>query len=162
MRDAAPCGCGGFGCLEQYASAYGIQRMARARMGERAPASSEELAHMASGGNAEAQSVFHAVGHYLAIGLTAVINMLNLPLVIIGGGVAEAWDLFAPRMFSELRRLSYVYLLTEPGHCVCDEASATRIEKASLGSSAGLLGACLLPFHTNGNLSHQQGVQVAH
>jgi len=142
----AACGCGGFGCLEQYASATAIARMAREQMGTQAPSSPHMLATMAHAGNRQAQQIFEQVGRALAVGLTAVINMLNLPLCLIGGGVSDAWDLFAPTMFAELRSRSYVYRLTEPTRCICGEALQTRIEAAELGSNAGLLGACLLPF----------------
>ena len=46
--------------------------------------------------------------------LATLVNVLNLPLYVIGGGVVSGWDLFAPRMFEELRRLSYIYGLTSP------------------------------------------------
>ncbi len=44
------CGCGGAGCLEQYASVTGIMRMARERMGSAAPETSRELSLLAHGG----------------------------------------------------------------------------------------------------------------
>jgi glucokinase len=147
-HNGAPCGCGGFGCLEQYASASGVVRMAREILGEAAPDSSHEVALLALAGNPGAIQVFKRVGYSLAIGLTSLINTLNLPLYLIGGGLCEAWDLFAPTMFSELRRMSYVYRLTMPD--VLETArllpKKTYILGAELGTHAGLLGACLLPF----------------
>lgn len=145
--DGAACGCGGFGCLEQYASASAVMRMAREMMGERAPSSSHELAVLART-DACAQQVFDRVGHSLAIALTGLINTLNLPLYLIGGGVSEAWDLFAPVMFHELSRRSYVYRLTQPNELDPEVLvrHKTYICGAHLGTKAGLLGACLLPF----------------
>jgi glucokinase len=147
--DGASCGCGGFGCLEQYASATALARIARERMGFEAPSSAHDLFLLAQVGDARAASVFHSLGHSLAIGLTALINTLNLPLYLIGGGVSEAWDLFAPTMFQELYRRSYVYRLTAPDdpYAVVFEKRKTQILRAELGSAAGLLGACLLPYH---------------
>jgi glucokinase len=146
----APCGCGGFGCLEQYASATALVRIARELMGDDAPSSAHDLFLHALTGDDRAISIFHLLAHSLAIGLTALINTLNLPLYLIGGGVCEAWELFAPAMFQELLRRSYVYRLTAP-----DDSSAevfkerkTHILLAELGSTAGLLGACLLPYHS--------------
>lgn len=146
--DGAPCGCGGFGCLEQYASAHAIVRMAHELMGSAAPATSHEIALMAAGGDPQCRLIFEKVGHALAIALTGLINTLNLPLYLIGGGVCEAWDLFAPVMFRELQVRSYVYRLTapdilRPAHL---ERHKTYILGAQLGPSAGLLGACLLPL----------------
>jgi glucokinase len=144
----APCGCGGSGCLEQYASATAVVRMGRERMGEAAPATSRELARMALGGDANAASVFETVGESLSIGLTMLVNTLNLPLYLLGGGVCEAWDLFAPTMFRSLHDRSYIYRLTEPEDRAPKalEWGKTYILPAQLGSTAGLLGACLLPL----------------
>jgi glucokinase len=147
-HDGAPCGCGGSGCLEQYASALAVVRLAGELMGTEAPTSSHEVAMLAEEGNKQAIQVFRKVGWSLAIGLTSLINTLNLPLNLIGGGVSEAWDLFAPVMFEELRRRSYVYRLTEPGMREPSrvEPNKTYVQLAELGSTAGLLGACLLPL----------------
>ena len=144
-----PCGCGGHGCLEQYASATAVVRMARQFMPEREIASAHEVALLAEAGDARAAEVFEQVGHALAIGLTGLINTLNLPLYLLGGGVCEAWDLFAPTMFRDLRERSYVYRLTEPAMLdpVALERHKTYILGAQLGPAAGLLGACLLPYH---------------
>jgi len=152
--DGAPCGCGGFGCLEQYASATALVRIARERMGSNAPSSAHDLYILALAGDPRATSVFHSLAHSLAIGLTALINTLNLPLYLIGGGVSEAWELFAPTLFRELRRRSYVYRITEPDPRAALTPSEPLFEKhkthillAELGSTAGLLGSCLLPYH---------------
>ena len=142
----APCGCGGRGCLEQYASATAVVRMARERLVETGPDNAHELALLARNGNQRAREVFDTVGHSLAIALTALINTLNLPLYLLGGGVSEAWDLFSPTMFQHLHSRSYVYRLTEPQVVAPGrlEANKTYILPAELGPAAGLLGACLL------------------
>jgi glucokinase len=144
----ASCGCGGYGCLEQYASATAIVRLARETMGEAAPLSAQDVALLARSGNAVALSIFERVGHMLAVGLTGLINTLNMPLYLLGGGVCDAWDIFAPAMFRELRKRSYVYRLTEPEELEPQVfvPGKTNILRAQLGSNAGLLGACLLPL----------------
>jgi glucokinase len=154
-HDGAPCGCGGSGCLEQYASATAVVRMGRERMGEAAPATSEELARIAFDGDARAISVFDTLGESLAIGLTMLVNTLNLPLYLLGGGVSEAWDLFAPTMFRELHSRSYIYRLTEPKDRTPDELelNKTYVLPAQLGPMAGLLGACLLPLQNHAESS---------
>ena len=139
------CGCGGHGCLEQYASATAIVRMAREQLGLEA-CKSHEVALLARSGDSGACSVFHTVGRALGIALTGLINTLNLPLYLIGGGVCDAWDLFAPTMFRELHRRCYVYRLTAPQILQPEviELNKTYILRAHLGPTAGLLGACLL------------------
>jgi glucokinase len=140
------CGCGGRGCLEQYASATGIMRMARERLGDAAPSTAHDLALLARSGHHQALDIFETVGDALALALTGLVNTLNLPLYLLGGGVCEAWDLFSPAMFRELEHRSYVYRLTKPTVLEPStlEARKTYVLKAQLGSTAGLLGACVL------------------
>ena len=150
--DGPLCGCGGSGCLEQYASATALVRMGRERLGADAPPNSHELSEMARAGESRARSIFEDVGESLAIGLAGLINTLNLPLFLLGGGVCEAWELFAPNMFRELRRRSYIYRLTEPSELYPTvlEHHKTYIMRAQLGANAGILGACLLPSEVRG------------
>jgi len=167
--DGHICGCGSHGCLEQYASATAVRRMAReAIAGGEAPGlaalqkkhaefTARELAETARAGDPDAQKTFEMVGRSLGIGLGALINTLNLPLYVVGGGVAQAWDLFAPKMFEELRHRSYVYRLTDGqvdahGH----RSAKTHVEPAELGAESGILGACLLPFVVCGDSKTQQ------
>jgi glucokinase len=162
--EGADCGCGGFGCLEQYASASAVVRMAREKMLDAAPATAHGVALLARSCDLQAASVFEDVGHALAIALTSLINTLNLPLYLLGGGVCEAWDLLAPTMFGDLRKRSYVYRLTEPE--VLEparlEMNKTYVLKAQLGSSAGLLGACLLPYQRETKASECAEDLLAH
>ncbi len=150
--NGAPCGCGGAGCLEQYASATAIVRLARESMGDEAPLTAHQLFLLAGDGDLRARAVFEAVGHSLAIALTGLVNTLNLPVYLLAGGVCEAWDLFAPAMFRELLFRSYVYRLTAPHNLNPKvlERQKTYILRAELGSAAGLLGACLLPYQDAG------------
>jgi glucokinase len=84
-----------------------------------------------------------------------MINVFNLPMYVIGGGVANAWEIFAPAMMDEVRKRSFVYAATLPEHTSRFEKSSrsgvptrqsTVITRASLGSDAGLLGAARLPM----------------
>ena len=43
-----------------------------------------------------------------------MVNGFNLPIYVIGGGVASAWDAFAPTMMEEVRKRSFVYAATVP------------------------------------------------
>lgn len=157
--DGHVCGCGSNGCLEQYASATAVCRLAReavvrgeapdvAALQKKNPEfTSRDLAELAREGESGARSVFDLVGRSLGIGLAALINTLNLPLYVIGGGVAQAWDVFSPKMFEELRHRSYVYRFTDGAVDAQGHRSAkTYVEPAELGAESGILGACLLPF----------------
>jgi len=157
--DGHVCGCGSNGCLEQYASATAIRRMTceaiatgaapgLAALQKKNPEfTSREVADSAHAGDADAQKVWEMVGRSLGIGVGALVNTLNLPLYVIGGGVVQAWDLFAPKMFEELRHRSYVYRFTDGEIDAFGHRSAkTYVEPAELGAESGILGACLLPF----------------
>jgi glucokinase len=95
--------------------------------------------------------IFACTGRALGMGLADLVNMLNLPLYVIGGGVANSWDLLSPFLFEELERRSYVYALTAPGRCASGgmPGGGTRVLPAKLGAEAGLLGACILPLHVS-------------
>ena len=157
------CGCGGSGCLEQFASASALIRMAKRHYGSHAPRTALDLAQWAREGDPLAQSLFDSVGESLAIGLAGLINTLNLPLYLLGGGVSDAWDLFAPAMFAALPKRSYVYRLTAPDELypATLEHHKTYIMKAQLGSNAGILGAALLAIQAaNEELSPLEEIVV--
>jgi glucokinase len=174
--NGVPCGCGNRGCAERYASATALVRMAREAIASGdAPAlarlassdaefSAESIYNLAIEGHADAQQIFHRFGEVLGILLAGLINVLNLDVFVIGGGVVSAWDAFAPRMFAEMRARSLIYAATAPDDPKHDPkndplakkegASAwmpnyarkkTIITRALLGSDAGLYGAARIP-----------------
>lgn len=157
--DGPLCSCGSRGCLECFTSASGIVRLARTVAettqatpslcalfsGEAEPETSQ-IARLAEEGDAAARLVFDQMGHYLGIGVANLINTLDLEMIIIGGGVAGAWSLFAPAMFQALRAYSVVYRLLAPSQNSTRERDRTFICPAGLGASAGLLGAAALPL----------------
>lgn len=156
--NGAPCGCGSRGCLEQYASASAVMRMAReaaevgAATGIRhllassTEITSRDIAALARAGDRGARQIFDTVGYALGLALSSQVNTLNLPLYVIGGGVCASWDLFAPKMFQTLRELCHVYRLTEPADVNVFEAERTNVRPARLGQDAGMLGAAMLPY----------------
>ena len=154
--DGHPCGCGSRGCLEQYASATAVVRMAREAIAANESAELERLSHdpvqftsrsiynLAVQGEAAAKRIFDNVGRALGIGVGAMVNSLNLPIYVIGGGVSSSWDAFAPAMFEEMKFRSVIYSLTSPG--VVGHDKGTIVTRALLGSDAGLYGAARLPL----------------
>lgn len=159
------CGCGGRGCLEQYASATAISRMAAeaAARGESEAiarkiaasgiVSARELAQLAAEGDHAAQQVYREAGRYLGLSLAHQVNALELPLYVIGGGVSSAWPLFAPALFETLRVYSYVYRLNQPADPEAGAVDKTKISivPAVLGPDSGLRGAAMLPYQAIGH-----------
>jgi glucokinase len=170
--NGVPCGCGNHGCAERYASATALVRMAREAIDSgQAPAlakaassdaefSARSIYNLAIQGNEDAQRIFHRFGVSLGMLMADLVNILNLDMFVIGGGVISAWDAFAPSMFAEMRERSLVYAATAPDDPKDDSlgkkegASAwipnytrkkTIITQALLGSDAGLYGAARVP-----------------
>jgi glucokinase len=167
--DGVPCGCGNHGCAERYASATAVVRMAREAIASGgAPAltrlaasdqefSAESIYRLAIEGDADAQRIFNRFGEVLGILLAGLVNILDLDMFVIGGGVVSAWDAFAPKMFAELRERSLVYAAGAPEDPLGKKEGAsaqisaythkkTIITRAVLGSDAGLYGAARIPM----------------
>ncbi|HZQ68454.1 MAG TPA: ROK family protein [Terriglobales bacterium] len=166
--EGVQCNCGNRGCVEQYASASAVVRMAREFVASgvssplsRAASSDPEFSakvvyNLALQGDEDAQKIFRRAGRALGIVVADLINALNLPMYVIGGGVSSAWDAFSPAMFEELRRRSMVYAATAPprtaGDCGASSQVSPRghtvtvVTRALLGSDAGLYGAARLPI----------------
>jgi glucokinase len=109
------------------------------------PLTASAIAQLATAGDERVLRIFDEVGYALGLSLAHLVNALDLPLYVIGGGVAASWPLFAPRMFSTLRQGSYVYRLSMPRDPSVFEPGKTHVAPAQLGSDAGILGAALLP-----------------
>ena len=103
--DGHPCGCGSRGCVEQYASATAVIRMAREAGLD--VSTSSDVYNWAKRGNEEAVDVFTAMGTYLGIGLAGLVNVLNPEMIVIGGGVSAAWELFAGDVRREVDERSF-------------------------------------------------------
>jgi len=155
QRDGHPCGCGSHGCLEQYASATAVVRLAReAIAGGKAPLLAQADAagkltaravfESAQQGDRPAQEVYRLAGRALGVALAGLINLLNLPMYVVGGGVADAWEAFAPALLDEVQKRSFVYRATAPESQA--PGRTTVITRALLGSDAGLIGAARLPM----------------
>jgi glucokinase len=132
-----PCACGNTGCLEKHASATAIATMARHMvLGENL--TSEDVYDLALRGNQQARKIFESMGSALGIGIASLIQIFNFPLYLLSGGVIGAWDMFAPAMFREIEQRSFTFRVAQ-----------TRVEKAVLGSDAGLFGAAYLALQEN-------------
>jgi len=164
------CGCGNRGCVETYASATAVMRMAREMIaaGEapelaRISTSDEEfnaraIFNLAIQGDPAAKAIYNKVGWALGILLADLVNAFNLHMHVIGGGVSGAWEAFAPAMFHEVFTRCMVYAATAPDEIRGPALGAsadlrplpsgkkTIITRALLGSDAGLFGAARLPM----------------
>jgi glucokinase len=166
--DGVPCGCGNHGCAERYASATAVVRMAHEAIEfgqasdlfelavSEAGFSAQTIYALAMQGDEVAQSIFQRFGRALGMLLADLVNILNLNMFVVGGGVSSAWDAFAPTMFTELRERSIIYAATVPEGFAGSNGSPslasgapsrrqTIVTRALLGSDAGLYGGARLP-----------------
>ena len=167
--DGPQCGCGNRGCVEQYASATAVVRMAKEAIASgRAPAlasaansdpefNAKAVYNLAIQGDEEARKIFGRFGRALGICIANLVNAFNLPIYVVGGGVSSAWEAFSPFVFEELRQRSLIYAATAPRSQSSDGQGAsgqvdfegptwTIVTRALLGSDAGLYGAAELPM----------------
>jgi glucokinase len=140
------CTCGSRGCLEVYASATAIVRMTReARprhpnsiLQAKQDLTSEKIYRAGLQGDELALEVFRRMGVYLGIGLANLINILNPEMIVIGGGVVNAWELFAKDMNHQVAERAFPL-----------PAALVKIVPGECGDDAGLLGAARLAFTAN-------------
>ncbi|MDX6382847.1 MAG: glucokinase [Blastocatellia bacterium] len=138
------CQCGSRGCLEVYASATAIVRMAREARprypdsllhpGENLAA--EEIYRAGIKGDELALEVFRRMGIYLGVGLANLINILNPEMIVVGGGVVSAWELFEKHMHREIAERAFPV-----------PAAEVKVVPGECGDDAGLLGAAHLAFN---------------
>lgn len=138
-RETEYCNCGHQGCLEQYASATGIARLARRRLAEDdAPSSLREIPaekitakdvfDAVKAGDAVADEIAKRFGDYLGKGLAVVANVVNPQVFVLGGGVSKAGEVL----------LSYVRPAYEK--YVFGPCKNAKITLAQLGNDAGIYG----------------------
>jgi glucokinase len=134
--DGRQCGCGNRGCLEMYASSRGIvmsylEALKEGRGGQdRRDITSAEVYRSARDGEPLATLVMQQMGRYLGIGIASLINIFNPEMVVIGGGVKDAWELFMEGTRTEIKKRAFAY-----------PAERTRIVPSVLGDDAGIVGA---------------------
>lgn len=133
VPDGHACGCGGHGCVEQYASATAILRMARENGLD--ISSSKDVYKAFKDGDERAKKVFTQMGSYLGIALAGLVNTLNPEMIVIAGGVSPALDAFIEPLQNEICRRAFKA-----------PAKRVKIEPTLLGDNAGILGAARSAF----------------
>ena len=140
------CGCHNIGCLEQYASATGIVRLAKKRLAKDEEASvlrDRELSAKAvwdavKFGDKVAVEIAEQFGRYLGKGLAAVACVTNPKAFVIGGGVSKAGDV----IFEYVKPYYMQYAFRG-----CRDV---EFALAKLGNDAGIFGAAKLVLDAEG------------
>jgi len=149
VHNGVQCACGKKGCFEVYGSANALKRETR----EAAEANPESLIwelcegdldniggrtafDAAEQGDETAKAVVEQYIDYLADGISGIVNMYRPEVIILGGGVSNQGASLLDPLNEKVAKL-----------CVASETiEAPKVVKASLGNSAGIIGAGLLGF----------------
>lgn len=137
------CGCKNKGCLEQYASATGIVRLAKRRLAEdekpstlrECELSAKAVFDAVKSGDPVAIEIAKRFGRYLGKGLAMVGNVVNPEVFVIGGGVSKAGEILLGFVEPELQKYAF------------PPCRGVRLALAELGNDAGIFGAAGLLLH---------------
>ena len=134
------CGCGRTGCLEQYASATGVVRLAKRRLANNTDdtvlnidaVTAKDVFDAVKAGDKVAMEIAEDFGKYLGNALSEIAVILDPELFVIGGGVSRAGEIL----------LDYIkknYLK----NALWDN-NKVEFALAKLGNDAGIYGAAKL------------------
>jgi len=135
------CGCGKKGCLEQYASATGIVRLAKKIMDENQEftsmrsypdLSAKAVFDCAKAGDQLAVEVVEKACYYLGVALSHVAQVIDPEVFVIGGGVSKAGEII-----TETTKKYY-------NEHAMDALKNKEFKLATLGNDAGIYGAAKL------------------
>ncbi len=143
MLDGPPCSCGATGCFEVLAAGTALGKAGRAAartepeslMARLAAPDAIEAPHVveaARRGDAAARAIIEREAVYLGLGFTGLIQLYSPERVIMGGGVAAAFDLFAATIHAVIRSRAM------------PPFRSVTVVPAGLGPNSGLVGAAML------------------
>ncbi|MBR5309610.1 MAG: ROK family protein [Oscillospiraceae bacterium] len=149
VHNGVQCGCGKRGCFEVYGSANALKRQTREVAEEHPESIIWEMCEgnldnisgrtafdAAEQGDETGKAIVEQYISYLADGISGIINIFRPEVIILGGGVSNQGASLIDPLNEKVAKL-----------CVAsDVIEAPKVVKASLGNSAGIIGAGLLGF----------------
>ena len=138
------CGCGKCGCLEQYASATGIVRLAKQRLAADDAATTlrdlpevtaKDIFDAAKAGDAVATELVEKLGKILGGALASIACVVDPEMFVIGGGVSKAGQILIDVVQKNFKERAF--------HA-CED---TKFVLASLGNDAGMYGCAKMIFN---------------
>lgn len=146
--EGVPCGCGSWGCLETVAGIPGWTRRAEALLAAGrqstltgvSPLDPQAIVEAARGEDAVALEVVDGAARAVGIGVAAVLDLLNVDRVVVGGGVANAGFFLLERIVEEARKRTFPHVFAD-----------VSFRLAELGSDAGVVGAARVGMLGAGN-----------
>ena len=149
VPDGDKCNCGSSGCIERYASATGFIAMAKQKIHkgvipttltyeELDKGKAKALFDAAKKGDVLAKETIAECSYYLGMSIAQALNMLDLDLVLIGGGLCKDFDMMIEHINRGVRNYGLRMMVNN-----------LEIKPASLGNDAGVLGCAALFFRNN-------------
>ena len=132
-------GCGGRGCLQQYASATGIIRLAEKLGQGREKITAKDIFQRAKAGDKLAIEVIEQFGEILGRTLAGICLVFDPEVVIIGGGISAAGEALVDVVRKHYRNWAY------------PPTKDMEFKLASLGNDAGIYGCAKLVLEQKGD-----------
>lgn len=135
------CGCGNTGCLEQYASATGIARLAAEHLEEdkkdsllrgQEKVDAKAVFDALKEGDGLAEDVVEEFGRYLGYALANIAVVVDPAVIVIGGGVSKAGEILLS--YVEKNYMKRAFFANKE----------VKFKLAELGNDAGICGAAKL------------------
>lgn len=134
------CGCGNTGCLEQYASATGITRLANIRLAKddtpsvlrEQEVSAKTVFDAVKAGDAVAKEIAEEFGRYLGHAMANLAAVADPAAIVIGGGVSKAGEVLIQYVEKNFKEKAFF------------ANKDTEFVLATLGNDAGICGAAKL------------------
>ena len=127
------CACGRTGCVEAYASGPNMVALAKELGWQGTSDSFIEVAAAARLGDVFALQAIESGSKALAVGLVNFVGSLDIGHIVIGGGVAQAGDVYCTPLMKHIRAESEYYGFLRD----------LKVSPAKLTTDAGLIGAAL-------------------
>jgi glucokinase len=144
--DGSQCGCGNTGCLEAMASGSALGRAGREAAatdpggmlatlaGGAEKVTGQTVFDAAQRGDPTARGLFSQIGYWLGLGIASAVNLLDIEIVVIGGGLVTAGELLLAPTVESFRGFLF-------GR---SRRSLPAIVPARFGPDAGVIGAATL------------------
>jgi len=140
------CSCGKYGCLEALASGKAIALTAQSRLargqhslllelsgGQINNVTAKMVAEAAKAGDELSLNVFSKALEYIGIGIADLVNLFNPEMIVIGGGVSKAGDMFFEKIEEVINK-----------HILQPSSGDLNILPVAFGKNAALMGAFTL------------------
>lgn len=126
------CSCGGSACFEGYVGNGTLLKKA-SKIFKRKNIELPDVYYLAQQGNTRAIEFWEEAGGHVGNALVGVINLLNLRLIIIGGGVSNNYSFLGKKINATIK-----------ARAMKVQAKMVKVVRAKLRNDAGILGAQVL------------------